>query len=383
MERTMINRLLIFVTLTFFVTACISAPTTKKSRSVKSQHDRAQSAFDELEGRPSSSGSESPVSSSQRRTDTKPAYSEPEPERTPAPVMDSPADFSSSRYLTAKGYGQSKPESIRNAKAELSNIFEARISSDVTSRVQQVTDSVRGSSFNKSIQSKIRVQSDIQLEGVQVGEPEREQGEFVTIAALDKYKARDKWLDDMGKVDTKIDVLLNKSNSAKSKILKLLPLKNVLELWVEREVCLSRLRVIGFASEVEHRDLKSILLAISDIKSSMLVDIDVSGSKGSSVRDTIAEILTDNGFKIGDFESNADVLISGSVKIDEVHNNNPRFKFSRATVSLNIIDTRTNNQVGQVTENSRGAGLNYDEAGHNAVKKVSELVSDKLIEYFH
>lgn len=379
----MINRLVIFVTLTFFVTACISTPTAKKTRSVKSQHDRAQSAFDELEDRPTPSRSGTTASSTQPRTETKPSYTEPKPEPEPTPVMDSPTDFSSSRYLTAKGYGQSKPEAIRQAKAELSNIFEAKISSDVTSKVKQVTDSVRGSSFNKSIQSKIRVQSDIQLEGVQVGEPTREHGEYVAVAALDKYKARDKWMNDIGKVDTEIDVLLTKSNSATSKILKLLPLKKVLELWVQREVSLSRLRVIGFASDITPKDLKSILLSISQIKSSMLVDIDVSGAKGSSVRDTVAEILTDNGFKIGDFESNSDVLISGSVKINEVHNNNPRFKFSRATVSLNIIDTRTNNQVGQVTENARGAGLNYDEAGHIAVKKVSELVSEKLIEYFN
>jgi hypothetical protein len=184
-------------------------------------------------------------------------------------------------------------------------------------------------------------------------------------------------------VDTEIDVLLTKSRKATSKILKLLPLKKVLELWVQREVTLSRMRVIGFASDVENRDLKEILMMISDIKSSMLIDIDVSGAKGRAVRDTVAEILTDNGFKIGDFESQADVLVSGSVKIDPVNNNNPRFKFSRATVSLDIIETSANSQVGQVSENERGAGLNHDEAAHQAVKKVSEKVSEKLVQYFN
>lgn len=145
---------------------------------------------------------------------------------------------------------------------------------------------------------------------------------------------------------------------------------------------MSRLRVIGFSSEFQSSNLKPILQSIADIKSSMIIDIDVTGKKGKALRDTVAESLTDNGFKIGDFESDSDVLINGSVTIDKVKNNNPRFKFSRATVSLNIVDTTTNNQVGQVSENARGAGLNYDEAGHNAVKKVSKKVSDKLVKYF-
>lgn len=377
------NRFIMLFCMIVVISACISAPQKKQTRSVQNQHDRAQAAFDELEDRPASTSSGRPAVTPPPTTKPdriEPKKSSPEP----PPVVDvSAPDFSSSRYLTAKGYGQSKPESVRQAKAELSNIFEARISSDVTSKVKQVTDSVKGSSFNKSIQSQIRVVSDIQLEGVQVGDTERDQGEYITIAALDKYNARDKWIGDIHKVDTQIDVLLTKSNAAKSKILKLLPLKKVLELWVQREVTLSRLRVIGFASEIEQKDLKEILLKISEIKSSMLIDIDVSGKHGPAVRDMVAEILTDNGFKIGDYESNSDVLISGSVKIDEVKNNNPRFKFSRATVSLNIIETTSNNQVGQVSENERGAGLNYDEAAHTAVKKVSDKVSDKLIQYFN
>ncbi|GAB6094436.1 hypothetical protein JCM14469_06880 [Desulfatiferula olefinivorans] len=378
------TRLIILSVLTVFIAACVSAPPAKKNtRSVQSQHDRARAAFDELEDRPVTSSAPAP---DVRPSATKPVvdtYSPP-PKAQPEPVIQEAApDFSSSRYLTAQGYGQSKPESIRHAKAELSNIFEARISSDVSSRVQQVTDSVRGSSFNKSIQSHIRVVSDIQLEGVLVGESKRESGEYVTVAALDKYNARDKWTRDIEKVDTEIDVQLAKSRKASSQILKLLPLKKVLELWVKREVTLSRLRVIGFASDVQHRDLKDILMKISDIKSAMIIDIDVSGSHGRAVRDTVAEILTDNGFKVGDFESRADVLVTGSVKIDPVRNNNPRFKFSRATVSLNIIETGANSQVGQVAEDQRGAGLNDTEAAHQAVKKVSEKVSEKLVQYFN
>ena len=375
------NRIIISCVLLFFATGCVSAPPAKKKRSVKQQHARADRAFDELEGRQPRTSSQPATS---QKTEPEVRYSKPKPVPEPAYTEpEAPADLSSSRYLSAKGYGASKPGAIRQAKAELSNIFEARISSDVTSKVRQVTDSIKGASFNKSIQSKIRVESDIELEGVITGPIKRESGEYVAVAAIDKLKAKEKWGNDIQKLNTKIDVLLKKSKSAQSKILKLMPLKKVLALWVEKEVALSRIRVLGFSSEFPQKDLKPILLQISQLKSGMLIDLDVSGTHGNTVRDNVAEILTDNGFKIGDFESDADLLITGSVKIKQVKNNNPRFKFSRAIVSLNIIDTSNNNQVGQVSENARGAGLNYDEAAHNAVKKVYKKVSKKLVQYFN
>ncbi len=374
------NRLFMFFIILFFLAGCVSAP-AKKTRNHNQQHARSQAAFDELDGRQQTSVRQEPAPS---KSNPPAIYSKPvEPTSTTYSEPEAQIDLASSRYLSAKGYGASKPEAIRQAKAELSNIFEARISSDVTSKVRQVTDSMKGASFNKSIKSKIRVESDIELEGVITGPVKREHGEYVAVAALDKYRAKEKWGNDINKVDSKIDVLLKKSNSAQSKILKLMPLKKVLNLWVEKEVSLSRLRVLGFSSEFPQKDLKPILMKISNLKSAMLIDLDVSGTNGQSVRDNVAEFLTNNGFKIGDFESDADILITGSVKIKKVKNNNPRFKFSRAVVSLNILDTSTNNQVGQIAENARGAGLNYEEAAHKAVKKVSKKVSEKLVQYFN
>ncbi|MFA6008595.1 MAG: hypothetical protein WC799_01330 [Desulfobacteraceae bacterium] len=379
---------LIFILLSFFVfSSCVSAPVQKKeTRTVKSQHERAKSAFNELDDKPSIEEpivEETPEPVVAPKKTTRPKIVEKASPPPKVSAAEEPIDFSSSRFLTAKGYGSSKPESIIHAKAELSNIFQAKISSDVTSKIKQVTDSIKGDSYTKSLQSQIQVVSDIELEGLQIGETQKERSEYVTTVGLDKIKAKEKWERDIKKVDTEIDILINKSNAARSKILKLLPLKKVLGLWVEREVTISRLRVIGFASEFERKDLKNILQTIADIKSEMLIDIDISGSQGPALRDKVAEILTDNGFKIGDFESKSDVSISGSVKIDEVKNNNPRFKFARATVSLNINDSNSKSQVGQVSENDRGAGLNYEEATHLSIKKVSEKVSDKLIQYFN
>ncbi len=379
--------ILLFILVSFL--ACVaSPPANKETRSVKSQHQRAKLAFDELDEKPVD---QTVIEQPEVTEPETPPFTPDPPRKTieippvssVAPVVEEKFDFNSSRYLTAKGYGSSKPESIKQAKAELSNIFKAKISSDVTSKVQQVSDSVKGSSYTRSLQSRVQVVSEIELEGLQVGETQKERSEYVTIVALDKIKAKEKWERDIQRVDTEIDILIDKSNKSDSKIQKLLPLKKVVELWVDREASLSRLRIIGYASEFDRKDMRAILQAISDIKSSMLIKVDISGPNGKAVRDKVAEHLTDNGFKIGDFESRADVSIQGSVKIDEVKNNNPRFKFARATVSLNVLDALSGNQVGQVSENERGTGLNHEEASHVSIKKVSGKVSEKLVQYFN
>lgn len=295
---------------------------------------------------------------------------------------DQPVKFDSKQYLVAKGYGKTKSDSISQAKAELANIFEARISSDVTSQVKQITDSNSGSSFTKSIESDINVQSNVELQGVQVGEPRRWLLEFVTEAAIDKAQARETWTRDIQNIDAQMDVLLDKANTEKSKLQKFLPLKKALVLWVEREAALSRLRVVD-GQDIQARDFKSIIEPISEIKSSMLVYLAISGSEKGAVRDVVSEILTDNGFKVTDSKSQSDVVIDGKVTVEKINNSNQRFKFSRATVSINILDRKTRAQVGQVKESEQGEHLNYEEATHLAITRVSKRVADKIVQYFN
>ncbi len=71
--------------------------------------------------------------------------------------------FSSSKYLTAKGIGQSEPEARKQALAELSNIFESKVYNDTYTHAKLVVDSSKGEHVNRRIESNIRVVSSVQL----------------------------------------------------------------------------------------------------------------------------------------------------------------------------------------------------------------------------
>ena len=293
--------------------------------------------------------------------------------------------YDTSHYLSAKGRGMSESEAVMQAKAELSSIFSAQIASDLTSKSKLLDEASGESSFTKSIESSIRVISNTKLQGIQIEKIWKENGEYVALAVLDKYSFKETETNKINQIDTKISVLLEESDSAKSRFSKLKPLKKILNLWTEREAALSRLRVLGFSdSEFKQHDLKSILLNISTYKADMLIFIEISGEYAHDVKDIISEILTNDGFKVKklDSDSKPDIIISGTVVTKEVHNDNQNFKFSRAIVSLNIIDSILDSQIGQISENIRATGLTHKEADRRAIKKLSYKLKEKILNFF-
>ena len=66
-------------------------------------------------------------------------------------------NFPDSQYLTAKATGASEAEAKKNAKAEISSIFEAKISSDLTSSTTQITGTKKKGAFSKTVKNNIRI----------------------------------------------------------------------------------------------------------------------------------------------------------------------------------------------------------------------------------
>lgn len=302
------------------------------------------------------------------------------------PVSQRPAyevDFPGTEYMTAIGIGQSEAEARKLAIGELSNIFESKVVSETTTNAKAIFDSKNGDSVERSIESDIRISSSVDLKGVRVEKTWKESGEHYALAVLNKQMAFDNWSGDIKKLDTEIDAELGSAKTAKSMFLKLKPLKNVVKFWVKREVTKSRIRVMGYKNvRYAQYDMKAVFTQIADIKSEMVIHVKLNGEYSREVSDTIAETLNEAGFKITQNKRNADVLISGNVVIKPVNLKNPNWKFARAQVSININDSVTNNQVGEIAEDNRKGHISYNEAAHKAVKKVTETVSEKLINYF-
>lgn len=299
------------------------------------------------------------------------------------PELDS--EYPAARYLKAAGTGQSEGEARSRALAEMSRIFESNIYSDTYDRVKSVIDTSGKDTYTQSIESNIRVISGVKLKGVQIAKSWFDNGinQHIALAVLDRNQARSNWLAEIRDLDNTIEGKFRVLDSMKSKFLRLQSLKKILDIWIEREVIISRLRVLGFdeGGSVNY-NIKSVFHKIPEIKANMLIFIDIDGEYAKKIKDSIAELLNRAGFILSDTKDGTDVLISGTAAAEPVKLDNPGWKFARASVILTIIDSDTGSTMGEVSENRRAGHLSYDEAVHKALEKIAPDISDKMMKFF-
>lgn len=366
----------LMIAASLIISGCVaSSPGKTRSNSGEAQRERARQAFDELEGRPSV-----PVPSSQPTQTNQPA---PRPELRPTPDKAQPVlAFSDSTHLIARGYGQSRPEAIRRAKAELSNIFESRIESDVSSITRATTDSMKGDALYKNVQSKIRVASSVELEGVEVGPVTKDGREYVAEVALDRERAAQKWQNDLARISARIRVEEKAARTSPGKLMKLKHLNSAMGLFLEREALVSRLRVIDRPAEgANPKAFETLVANLQEIKTNFRFSLNGDSHNARNLTHKLAKKLTEAGFLVGEHDS--DVTLNVTVALSRVKTNDPNFKFMRATADVVIIDPTTGKMVGSLNENRREGHLSYDEAGVKAISKLSDKLSRKIIAYFN
>jgi len=291
----------------------------------------------------------------------------------------------SSQYIKAIGIGESDAEARKMAKAELSHIFQASISSQVLTNAKLYTDESGGEKFQKNVESKIQIVSGIQLRGVHIGRTwyDEKSRAYYAEAVLDRYRARDEWVEDIEDIDLKIQTEFKHIPFLKSPLSRLKPVQRILKLWIERDIIAGRLQVIGFSEpEADAYDLRSLFDMIAQIKTEMRIYISISGEYSKDVEGDIAAELTGEGFSLSPIKEGADVLVAGTLSTEALALDKPDWKFVRAKVVIDIIDLTSGISVGEVSHQTRKGRLDQKEAEYKAVKSASGAVSEKLVDFF-
>ncbi|MBW1892135.1 MAG: LPP20 family lipoprotein [Deltaproteobacteria bacterium] len=294
-------------------------------------------------------------------------------------------DFSSERYLTATGIGQTDAEARRMAKAEMSAIFESKIESQIDSSVKLITDLEENEDVKKKTEANIKIKSSVQLQGVEIKQNwyDEKSRLYYAKAVLDKYMAREQWSDRLTNLESDVDAKFERLAKTKSLLLRLESLKRLYNLMIEKETIINRLRVIGFpAISLPEYNAGSTMEMVMDIKTKMLIHIDVNGHQAKEVVGKISESLTEKGYKLTPSKQNADVLITGTVKTEPVILDNAEWEFSRATVSITVSDQPSNSEVIKINKNVRKGHINYSEASRKAAISAAQKVSEEIVEYF-
>ncbi len=304
---------------------------------------------------------------------------------TPEPKAVKTPSYPASQYLTAKGTGQSESEARNQAVAEMSRIFESRVYSDTMDRVKSVVKKTGREFSEQSVESNVRVISEVELKGVTVDDIRRDAktGMYNALAVLDRFQARDDWVRKIRDVDRKIEGEFNLLENNRSLFVAYRTNKNILKLWLEREVLVSRVKVLGFDHGTSSSyDIRKVFHALPEIKNSMNIYVSIAGQDAEDLKDAISAALSDSGFVLTGDGNRADVRVVGDIAVEAVDLKNPGWKFARATVSLSVIDSKTNMTVGEIAENKRAGHLTYEEAVHKAIQQVSGPASEKVLSFF-
>lgn len=286
-------------------------------------------------------------------------------------------------YLTATGASGSEEGARNAALAELSRIFESKIKSDTLDRVKYVSEG-GSEKFKAEIESEVNVATAVLLEGVSIGSEWHDGAKktYYALAMLPRAQARDKWQKDVGSIDAEIQAEINSAESQESVLFKLKSFNKARSLWVKREVLVSRLRVIGSPAPSSTYDMKNVLNSTARIKSEMLIYVGISGNGSIDAATTLSAALSGKGYGLSRTRSAALAVVEGVAEVSTVDVANPPWKYARASISISMKDAKSGAIAAEVKTDKRAGHLNYEEAGHKAMKEASLMASETLLEFF-
>jgi hypothetical protein len=302
------------------------------------------------------------------------------------PVNGDPSrNYPKSAYVTAKGSGDSEYEAKDRAMSELARIFEAKVKSETMDRVRSVVKTSKGKTSEKTVQDfedQINVISQVEFKGAEIAGTWKEKSTWYALAVLERAGARDTWIGEIRTIDDKITAKLGATEKLSGKLMRYRSLKAVMGLWLEREVLVSRLSVLGYKEGGPSSYNPSRIFGdIPRIKAAMPVYLDISGNSAKNARAEISKALGEAGYVVTDSRSGAPVVVSGTVDVKPVDLKHPDWKYARGEVELKVLDTEAGVTVGEVKTDRRSSHLSYDEAANKAVKTVLPDAAEKLVEF--
>jgi len=291
--------------------------------------------------------------------------------------------FPESRYLTAKGSGQTEIEARQRALAELSAIFESRVYAETTSFARSAIGSDNDELFEKSVESKIAIVSSVQLTGAKIGKVWQDavpSGGYHALVVIDRSRTGRNWAAELETVTANTGAEVKNLEYTTGRFRRMLALNRIVVGLLKKQALESRLRVLNYPARSSlDVDINTITAELARLRSELMFFVNFSGDNGQMVADRISEAFTANGLLIGNSLDEADALISGQVATQPLSLNNPRAHFVRALATVKVIETGTGAVVAALNESVRKGHVDQAVAARKAVVSLAETVAERLI----
>jgi hypothetical protein len=284
--------------------------------------------------------------------------------------------------MTASGFGATEAEARREALGALAAVFESKVYSETASEAASFMTESAPEAFEKNVETKLRIESSVRLEGARIGSVEKdpESGLFRAIAVLDRQQAARQWYDRMAMVDARMQAERAALPALSGRLSRLAALNRILEAALEKAALRSRLRVVGRAATgAEAYDLQPIADEAAALRAGFAFLVEVEGTRGGAVADRIEQALGVQGIGVTRDPTQAAGRVAGAVEVAPLDLGNRKVRFVRATLRLSVVDVDTATQVAAISEDVRKGHVDENEAVRMATDAVSDRAAAELL----
>ena len=265
--------------------------------------------------------------------------------------------------------------------AALSGIFESRISSRFTSFSRASETGDAGEAFEKEAASRIKIASDVRLEGARIGRiwEDGDSGLFHALAVLDRDQAGRTWTARALAVENEIQAEIRALDTLETRLSRMASLNRIMDLAAQRAVLDARLGVTGAPVPEMGVDLAALAGELAELKAGLRVSVHILGREGIRTREIIARGLSRKGIVLVMDQGTANARIIGSVEMAPVALDNPNAVFVRASGSVRIFEEQPQIIFAQINENIRKGHQDIEEARRRAVVSVAEALKTGVL----
>lgn len=302
------------------------------------------------------------------------------------------ARYPEASFLIGVGSGDTRQRAEDSAYAALARIFRAEIRSATRER-EDFRQTEKG--------KKMEVDRTVDLQN---------RTEVSTQKVLEQVQIAERWTDSVSKVHYAL-AILDRAKSASALRQKALDAEREAREWEERAKrsadplaqarALYKALLAARQTEMYESDLRVIqptgrgdgpkvsAAALDDqlknlLSSSFKVDVQIDGPQATAVRDAILAGLHDKGFTSG---GEGDLLIKGSVGLEEADLKDPRWHYIRWTADLTLTQKEGQREFGRIQRSGKEGHLTSKEAERKALvalqKEISETVGESVLKLIY
>jgi len=305
--------------------------------------------------------------------------------RTTATIESGTPSFPEALFLTAEGSGRTDMDARQQALAQLSSIFEARVSSDFSSRTRSRLTQEQAEEFETEMAATVDVATGVHLQGARIGKSWKDggSGSYHALAVLDRMDAAENWASQLSILDARIRGAQATRQGATGPLSQLTALNRIIILAGERQILESRLAVVDYPVSTLSDlsvDLGGVMAVRAALISGLRIYVSVSGEYGNRVSDLLAQALTGRGFTLSQEPSQANVRIQGEVQLTDLNIGHPNARFARAYGNALVFETRPQVLFIQINDKVRKGKRDLEEARQMAADALGRRLSDRLIQ---